>query len=64
MQAQYDSLKAESEQTAKRLQQVERELEAAAHDLQSERQSGYEAAQTATHDKQQAHSTITNLQVC
>ena len=61
--AQYDHLKAEAEQTTERLQQAESKLEVAEHDLNSARQSAYEAAQTATRDKQQAHSTITNLQV-
>lgn len=61
--AQYDRLKAEAEQTTERLQQAESKLEVTVHDLNSARQSAYEAAQTATRDKQQAHSTITNLQV-
>ena len=63
VQAQYDRLKAEAEQTVQRLQQVESKLGVAERDLNSARQSAYEAAQTATRDKQQAHSTITNLQV-
>lgn len=64
MQSQYERLKAEAEQTTEQLHQAQRKLEGVERDLNSERQSAYEAAQLATHDKQQAHATITNLQVC
>ena len=63
MQAQLDSLKAESAQAADQLRQAKAQVAAAEKDLNASRQAAYEAAQAATQDKQRSHTTITNLQV-
>ncbi len=39
-------------------------MDDAEKDLNAARQSAYEDSQAAIKDKQQAHTTITNLQVC
>ncbi|KAA6416807.1 MAG: hypothetical protein FRX49_13234 [Trebouxia sp. A1-2] len=62
VQEQVANLKSEAAQAAEQLRQAKSKTEDAEKDLNATRQSAYEDSQTAIKDKQQAHTTITNLQ--
>ena len=64
LQEQLANLKSEATQAAEQLRQAKSKTEDADKDLNATRQSAYEDSQAAIKDKQQAHTTITNLQVC
>jgi len=64
LQEQVANLKSEAAQAAEQLRQAKSKTEDAEKDLNATRQSAYEDSQAAIKDKQQAHTTITNLQVC
>lgn len=63
LQEQLDRLKVEAGKTGELLQETKAKLDAAEKDLNASRQSAYEDSQAANKEKQEMHSTITNLQV-
>ena len=64
VQEQVANLKIEAAQAAEQLRQAKSKTDNAEKGLNATRQSAYEDSQAAIKDKQQAHTTITNLQVC
>lgn len=63
LQEQLDRLKVEAGKTGEQLQEAKAKLDAAEKDLNAARQSAYEDSQIANKEKQEMHTTITNLQV-